>query len=403
MKFFVLLLPKFSFNAALLGLLVGVVSSASVASALSTSPAIRVLRGASQQTTYGSAFPAALQVWVTDPATGSPLVGQQVNFTAGMGIGLSAASAVTDAKGVASVTATGLVSCTSQVRAEIDGVPGTSVTFAGLVVNKAVLTVVPADQLAALGGKLPSLIGYTMEGFVNGDTWGTAQITGSPVFTTTATDHSPHANYSIKGGAGTLSAPNYTFVAGFGTLAILAGPKSGSNSEELATISVPPVKEVAPQVQSALADRPNVATVAEPSFLAGLRGESGVFVRAAIWSNLGTGAAAIKTYLIRSAAYDLPMAIATAQPTFLAGFHNSSDVPVRAAELPAATPVVSSTRNAQVQAAGAMPVATVDAPRNSAAPVRAAMQTAHAPASAAMRISYDPAAIRKAFNPPGTR
>src|SRR5271168_3057463 len=144
-------------------LLFAFVTSASAAAAL---PAIQQLRGANQETTYGAAFPAPLVVWVTDPVTERAMSGVTVHYVAGAGIGLSSTNAVTDEYGLASVTATGLTVCTSQVRAEVAGSPDANVTFEGLVVDKAVLTVVPADLEMRLGSTLPALAGYSFQGFV---------------------------------------------------------------------------------------------------------------------------------------------------------------------------------------------------------------------------------------------
>jgi len=71
---------------------------------------------------------------------------------------------------------------------------------------------------------LPAISSYTIQGFVNGDTMATAQISGEPSLTTTATAGSRFGNYAIKGNPGTLDSPNYTFVPGFGTLAVIDGP-----------------------------------------------------------------------------------------------------------------------------------------------------------------------------------
>ena len=51
---------------------------------------------------------------------------------------------------------------------------------------------------------------YTLSGFVNGDTQGTA-TTGTPALTTTATATSAPGSYTITAAVGTLTATNYTF------------------------------------------------------------------------------------------------------------------------------------------------------------------------------------------------
>jgi hypothetical protein len=189
---------------------------------VSAAPAIRVLSGANQQTVYASPFAAPLTVWVSDAANNS-LPGVRVNFTASSGIRLSADSAVTDDHGLATVTAIALAPSANTVTAAIATHPKATAIFENLLVNKATLTVVPTDHQASYG-PLPSISTYAIQGFVNGDTAATANITGSPALTTTATNNSHFGNYAIKGGVGTLSSPNYTFVAGFGILAIIDGP-----------------------------------------------------------------------------------------------------------------------------------------------------------------------------------
>jgi len=60
------------------------------------------------------------------------------------------------------------------------------------------------------GDPIPPLT-YTLTGFVNGDT--ASVVTGAPVLTTTATSSSPPGSYGITTTVGTLSSPNYGFVA----------------------------------------------------------------------------------------------------------------------------------------------------------------------------------------------
>jgi len=191
---------------------------------LTAPPEIRVLSGSDQQTVYASSFAAPLVVFVADPSTHQALAGVRINFTAPATIRLSATNALTDERGLASVTATGLTPSTAAaVMAEVAQFPGTTIRFENLVVNKATLTVVPTDHQTS-AGTLPAISTYTIQGFVNGDTETTAQITGEPSLTTTATASSRFGNYAIKGNPGTLTSSNYTFAPGFGTLAIIDGP-----------------------------------------------------------------------------------------------------------------------------------------------------------------------------------
>jgi len=194
-----------------------VTSTRGIASPL---PKITAVSGANQQTTYASAFPAQLLVLVTDPIAMQALPGVRVNFTPAAGIGVSTAYAITDARGMASVNATGLTLGSSNVTAEVAEFPAVRIRIEGLIVHKATLTVLPADMQTTVG-VLPAITNYSLVGFVNGETAATANVIGAPKLTTTAHENSRHANYAIKGGVGSLWAPNYTFVAGFGTLAVL--------------------------------------------------------------------------------------------------------------------------------------------------------------------------------------
>lgn len=387
-----------------------VVLMLSVASVASAAPTIRILRGAGQQAIYGSDFPAPFVVWVTDPITERAVPGVRVNFQAGTGIGLSSDYALTDEYGLASVTGTGLAACTSTVTAEIASVPETKVRFDGLDVEKAPLTVVPADLKSIAGGGIPAATSYTFKGFVNGDTEESAGITGTPVLSTTATDHSPHANYAIKGGVGTLSAPNYTFVAGFGTLAILDRSIPGKQSSDGQTFAylddqaepsiVPATLEETEAVRPALNDQPGARATTQPNFIAGLRGESGIFVRAAIWPSTGASAKPSRAAaLSQGATFSQPLIVATIQPTYAAGLRNSSEVPVR---LLAISQTVTKDQVTKVpNTRKAISVSVSDVRSTSAAPVRAAISTA--PANSNSQHSYTAAEIRKAFGSSGTK
>jgi len=376
-------------------LLLALVSGASAAAAV---PVIQQLRGANQETTYGSSFPAPLVVWVTDPVAERAVPGVTVHFIAGAGIGLSSVDAVTDEYGLASVTATGLTVCTSQVRAEVAGAPDANATFDGLAVDKAVLTVIPADLEMRLGSQLPPFAGYSFQGFVNGDTVETAHITGSPVLTTTAKDRSPHANYAIKGGVGTLSSPSYTFVPGFGTIAVLDEPNPGGHADAPESYFLPPAKEDDAHVQTAIVDEPVTIAIKQPSFLAGLRGESGAFVRAAIWQSPAATSAEMAGYLIRSAIADQPLAIATAQPTFVAGLREIPETAVLAAVLPAA--VIAAPAAQALPARVTIPVVPAGTAWSSDAPVRKAVSPVLSTVSVSTPRAYGQPIIQKAYNPP---
>jgi hypothetical protein len=329
-------------------------------------PAMRALSGASQDAAYGSTFAKPLVVWVTDPATQQSLSGIRVEFSAAAGIGLSDNYAITNEKGLASVVATGLAATTSSASAVIPTFPSTKVAFDALQVNKAVLTVVPLDMQAKVGGEIPAITDYTIQGFVHGDTEATSNISGTPVLSTTATSSSPHANYAIKGGVGTLTSPNYTFVAGFGTMAILGNANVDANAPEQAVAASEGGDGT--EVRPALEEGTAAVAVAQPAFLAGLHGTSGVFVRAAIWQSATTTASSLKNANTRSAA----------MPKVITDHNKSSDAAVRAVALPTLA-------NANANAPIAQPMN-----------IRTVM-----PVATAAHPSSNGTAIRKAFNPPG--
>jgi hypothetical protein len=369
------------------------VSAASLLTA--AEPAVRILKGANQQTVYASAFPQPLVVWVTDPVAQQPLPGVQVTFTAGSGIGLSATVVTTDERGLAAVTATGLAACVSTVSAEVAGFPASRVQFDNLVINKAILTVVPVDLENRAGDQVPRISEYSIRGFVNGDSEATAQITGTPVLSTTARDNSPRANYAIKGGVGSLAAPNYTFVAGFGTLAVTSKPGSVSEHAPTAEAALEvSLRREAAEVRPALMNKPSAISLNEPAFLAGLHGESGVFVQTAIWQGVSKPSSAVLAAPVRNA---IPAKVA-AVPA------NAPTAPVRPAVINKSASPTSASKlsSASVRAAGLKNAPTAPAEPASSGSVRAVVLN-NAPAGAGtLPSSYAGSSIRKAFNPPGT-
>ena len=392
------LFPEALKSKLVLGFVASLLIAGPVVSLASPLPVIAVLRGANQQTIYGTDFPAPLEVWVTDPVTERAMPGVRVSFTPGTGMVLSASAATTDEKGLASVTATPLAAGNFSAHAEISGFPEAAVSFEGLVADKAVLTVIPADLTTQQGSSVPAVSIYTIAGFVNGDTAETAQIKGLPVLTTTAHDRSPRANYAIKGGVGSLSAPNYTFVAGFGTLAVLEGPNGADSAlAQEASLNTPSnalysagKDDEAAAVRAALLSTTILLTVPQPEFVAGLHGQSGVFVVNAIWPSTPSAPAGAPLPDTRTA---LPPVVVDAQ--------KGIDAPVRAVEMPktatlaAPAAPLASTRSALTP----MPVATQ---KSSDAPVRPVLPASEPAAGGNGRSAISGSAIRKAFIPGGT-
>ena len=335
---------------------------ASIRGLASQLPKIKVVSGANQQTTYASAFPAPLLVLVTDPIAKRALPGVRVNFTPAAGIRLSTAYAITDARGMASVTATGLTLGSSNVTAEVAKFPTVRTRIEGLTVRKATLTVLPADMQTTVG-VLPAITNYSLVGFVNGETAATANVAGAPKLTTTAHENSRHANYAIKGGVGSLWAPNYTFVAGFGTLAVL-------NESDIAN-----QHEQAP----------------EPILLPSEFVEQPAAVRQAVASLPNT---------VPATPVKVPAAVAL-PPVTVSRDRVVSDAPVRTAIAQNPAKAAAAIQLSDARPALAAPVQVAAVRKDSEAPVRAAIAPVQFTTLENARTSHARPEIRKAFNPSG--
>lgn len=249
---------------------------------------------------------------------------------------MSTAYATTDARGLASVTATGLTLGSSNVAAEVAKFPAVKTRIEGLTVRKATLTVLPADMQTTVG-VLPAITNYSLVGFVNGETAATANVIGTPKLTTTAHENSRHANYAIKGGVGSLWAPNYTFVAGFGTLAVLNESDVAIRHEQASEPILQPseFEEEPVAVRQAVASKISTvptqpvkvpaAVALPPVTVSRDRAISEAPVRAAIAQNLAKAAAAVQLSDTR------PALVA---PVQVAAVRKDSEAPVRAAISP---------------------------------------------------------------------
>jgi 6-phosphogluconolactonase (cycloisomerase 2 family) len=188
-------------------------------------PATTSLAVTAASATYGSAS-TTLSAVLTTP--GGPLAGKTVSFTLN---GSPAGSAVTDATGLASVTAsiTGLGAGSYSVTASFAGdVNNTAATgSATLIINPAVLTVTSANATRIYGDPNP-VFSFTITGFVNGDT--TAVVSGSPACTS-ADPTAAVGTYPITCTTGTLSAANYTFTFVSGNLTITPAALSVSAAD----------------------------------------------------------------------------------------------------------------------------------------------------------------------------
>jgi hypothetical protein len=105
-----------------------------------------------------------------------------------------------------------------------------------VLIYRANLTLIVNSYTIQQGQPIPTL-GYTIAGFVNGDTQ--AVVTGAPTLYTPATSTSPPGVYPIEAGLGSLSAlPNYQFSWNritYGTLTILANTDSSKTTSHPAS------------------------------------------------------------------------------------------------------------------------------------------------------------------------
>ena len=96
----------------------------------------------------------------------------------------------------------------------------TSNTPGTLTIGAASLQVTATSYTVAQHDAFPSPLGFTITGFVNGDTQ--SVVGGAPSITTSATPTSAPGNYTIAAAAGSLTAANYNFTFVNGTLHIIA-------------------------------------------------------------------------------------------------------------------------------------------------------------------------------------
>ena len=86
------------------------------------------------------------------------------------------------------------------------------------LVTPGILTVTASNSTRTFNQPNATL-GYTITGFVGGDTQASS-VTGTPTLSTAATQTSPVANYPITVGLGSLAASNYTFTFMNGVLSV---------------------------------------------------------------------------------------------------------------------------------------------------------------------------------------
>jgi sugar lactone lactonase YvrE len=138
----------------------------------------------------------------------------------------------------------------------------------------ATLTVTASNQQVVYGAT-PSSFGYTITGFVGGDTG--SVVSGNPTITSSAGTHPAVGSYAIQIQAGTLAAANYTFVFAQGTLTVTPARLTLlSNSTEMMMGSAVPALSYsavglvgADTLASATTGAPVLSTTATPQSLPG--------------------------------------------------------------------------------------------------------------------------------------
>jgi 6-phosphogluconolactonase (cycloisomerase 2 family) len=207
-----------------------------------------------------------------------PVAGRTVSFTLN---GSPVTSAVTDATGLASVSAslTGLGAGSYPVAASFAGDPNNTAASGSstLTINPAVLTVTATDASSIYGDPNPTFA-FTITGFVNGDT--SAVLNGSPSCTS-VDPTSAVGTYPITCAVGTLSAANYSFSFVNGTLTI-----------------TPAALTVTANNASSVYGDPN------PAFTGTITGIKNGDNITATYSTTATAASAVGTYPITSALVD---------------------------------------------------------------------------------------------------
>jgi ELWxxDGT repeat protein len=146
-----------------------------------------------------------------------------------------------------------------------------------LTINKAHLTVTADAKSMLYGGTVPGLTA-TITGFVNGENATTANVTGTPNLSTTATSTSPVGPYLITVvNAGTLSATNYDFptlvngtlTIGKAHLTVTADNKDMNHYDAVPTLTDTITGFVNGQTASVVSGAPSLATTATSTSVAG--------------------------------------------------------------------------------------------------------------------------------------
>lgn len=199
-------------------------SAASATATITISPAPLTITAASASRPYGAANPplnVSYQGFV--PGEGPSVLSGSLSVTTEATLVSPVAAYATTASGV------------SSPNYAINFVPGT------LDVTPAVLTVSAQNQDRVYGDANP---GFTavFSGFQNSETLATSGVQGVPSLTTAAYVTSPVGTYTINAARGTLTAGNYSFAFGSGTLTVTQAPLtvSPNNASTVYGAALPP-------------------------------------------------------------------------------------------------------------------------------------------------------------------
>lgn len=172
--------------------------------------------------TYGQDVTFAATVNVVAPGIGIPdgTVTFTSNGTNVFGVG------TLDAAGHVEFNTSALGAATHAITANYNGstnfIGSTTLTLTQTVA-KAALTLIADSHVIPYGSAIPTLT-FTYDGFVNSESLGTSDVTGSPAVSTTAVIGSVGRDYPITIAPGTLQSGNYAFQFLDGTLDIFGGP-----------------------------------------------------------------------------------------------------------------------------------------------------------------------------------
>jgi sugar lactone lactonase YvrE len=138
---------------------------------------------------------------------GATPISLSATSSSGLPVSYSAQGPASVSNSTLSITGAGAVTVTATQAGNSSYAAATPVSQC-FQVAPATLTVTAANASRPIDAANPTFI-YTLSGLVNGDT--ASVVTGTPVFSTTATSQSPTGTYPITPGLGTLQAANYIF------------------------------------------------------------------------------------------------------------------------------------------------------------------------------------------------